>query len=152
MITVQERTNTWAHYKDRWDFSQEQEKKIANQCWIPHSGKLTDVVMLEKIKLTLLMVTRQPHWHNRSTFSQILFWLLLLQTPFAHMTERSSWSKENSLEPHEPPKRLLVQACQFTQNIMFASWVDLQDRRAYRADWDVHIRQGRFQLHLDWRF
>lgn len=95
-------------------FPKNMKKKIANQCWIPHSGKLTDVVMLEKIKLILLMVTRQPHWHKRSIFSQILFWLLLLQTPFAHMTERSSWSPENSLEPHEPPKRLLVQACQFT--------------------------------------
>lgn len=48
-------------------------KKIANQCWIPHSGKLIDVVMLEKIKLILLMVTRQPHWQNRVFFHESCF-------------------------------------------------------------------------------
>lgn len=51
---------------------------------------------------------------EQSIFSWILFWLLLLQTTFAHMTERSSWSPENSLEPHEPLKPLLIPARQFT--------------------------------------
>ena len=112
-------------------------KKIAARCWRPHGGKLTDVVKHKKIKLIQLMGVRQPHWHKRSIFSQSLFWLLLLQTPFAHMTGRSSRIPEDRIKPHDGQNN---SACQFTYKI--------QDKEAYRADWDVYICHGRFKLHL----
>lgn len=49
------------------------------------------------------MVVRQPPFETEeSFFFTKLFWLLLLQTSFSHMTQGSSWSPEDSIiKPHD---------------------------------------------------